>query len=826
MKYDMNRSKLLIGFFLILIVSAVTFYTFYKDVHLLGGLKINFDKSEIQKKAEILVNDMHINIGGTTINAKLVSNDALVRQVQEVYGFKKGNDLLRSSLPGFYWRIKWDKAIANNIVLGSSEGSSRGQNNTKLEVEYDNYGNLLNFDREISDSVQLPTVSPQKAKKIVKEFLSRFGTLQNLSSDSASADTSGNIRFSFISGSSEKFDFKIERTVELPRRKDYQYTWSGNSAFIKDKIEINVNVAGNIVSKFNLKYIIPEKYTTSESSTFRSIITILFYVFVLILIAYLSYKKIKAGEIGFRLAFLMGLAVALSFGFFLYSQISEDIGWAILIPIVLGPLLYGGALFITWAVSESISRETWKEKFLSLDLLSNGYFTHSKVGEVLVNGIGGGLIMSILWLFMLFIVQNFTSIWSIAYDTSLLDHFNSYSPAFGIINKNIYSSIFMVAVFYNFLAPGIKRRWGSKLLIILGIGIPWGIIVPNHIHPLMIGISIQVVIGIFLALLFLKFDVLTVLISLISFYSINSGLSLFTSGHPTYIFSGYELIGFACFLIILAVYSLYSKDKIIDYNKITPAFAGNITERQRLQRELEIAKDVQMSFLPSVNPRTPGLDVAARCIPALEVGGDYFDFIEPDREKFGVIVGDVSGKGTQAAFYMTLTKGFLKAISKTSSSPLEVLKQMNSLFYENVERGTFISMIYGVFDKSSNVLRLARAGHNPLIYYSRSKDSVTDLYPPGMALGLEKGEVFNSVITETVTKVEAGDVFVFYTDGFSEAMNKSGQEFGEDRLWECVTKYSGLKSEQIVEKIFGEAKNFMGKAEQHDDMSIVVVKIG
>src|SRR5690606_4425591 len=145
----------------------------------------------------------------------------------------------------------------------------------------------------------------------------------------------------------------------------------------------------------------------------------------------------------------------------------------------------------------------------------------------------------------------------------------------------------------------------------------------------------------------------------------------------------------------------------------TPAFAKNITERQRLQRELEIARDVQMSFLPKSTPDFSGLDIASQCIPAHEVGGDYYDFVKLDKNRLGIIIGDVSGKGTEAAFYMTLTKGFLKALSRSSDSPAAVLSNMNELFYENVERGTFISMIYGIFDIEKNALKLARAGHNP-----------------------------------------------------------------------------------------------------------------
>ena len=122
-----------------------------------------------------------------------------------------------------------------------------------------------------------------------------------------------------------------------------------------------------------------------------------------------------------------------------------------------------------------------------------------------------------------------------------------------------------------------------------------------------------------------------------------------------------------------------------------------------------------MSFLPKENPILKGIDIASICIPAFEVGGDYYDFIRLGKNKLGIIIGDVSGKGTQAAFYMTLTKGFLKAIAKHTDSPAEVLTKMNELFYENVERGRFISMIYAVVDLENKLIRIARAGHNPVI---------------------------------------------------------------------------------------------------------------
>jgi len=220
------------------------------------------------------------------------------------------------------------------------------------------------------------------------------------------------------------------------------------------------------------------------------------------------------------------------------------------------------------------------------------------------------------------------------------------------------------------------------------------------------------------------------------------------------------------------------------------------------------------------------LDFSAECIPANEVGGDYFDFVELGSEKIGIIIGDVSGKGTQAAFYMTLTKGFLKALVKRFESPAEVLRQMNALFYENVERGSFISVIYAIFDLETHRLTIARGGHNPVIHFDSGKNDVNLILPKGIALGIERGELFNSSIEDYTVQLKSNDFFVFFTDGFNEAINKVNQEFGMDRLIQSIRERSNGNSEDLIKGIFSDIRNFIGKVRQRDDMTIVVVKIG
>ena len=271
--------------------------------------------------------------------------------------------------------------------------------------------------------------------------------------------------------------------------------------------------------------------------------------------------------------------------------------------------------------------------------------------------------------------------------------------------------------------------------------------------------------------------------------------------------------------------SQFRKNEITDFDSIVPVFARHITERQRLQQELEIARQVQMSFLPKSDPKVHGLDISSRCVPALEVGGDYYDFVIHSPKELGVAIGDVSGKGTQAAFYMTLAKGFLRALSNPAGSVSDVLTQINKLFYDNVERGAFISMVYGIFDMGKKRLRLTRAGHNPVLVWKAKKQKLEVIQPNGLALGLEKGREFSKTIEEVKIPFAKGDCFIFYTDGFTEAMNKKMEEYGDERFAATVQNYVTRSSKEILEGIIRDVRIYIGKAKQHDDMTLVVVKI-
>jgi sigma-B regulation protein RsbU (phosphoserine phosphatase) len=240
--------------------------------------------------------------------------------------------------------------------------------------------------------------------------------------------------------------------------------------------------------------------------------------------------------------------------------------------------------------------------------------------------------------------------------------------------------------------------------------------------------------------------------------------------------------------------------------------------------ELHIAYQVQKSLLPRSNPTLSGFDIAGHCIPAKEVGGDYYDFFPLGDNKLGIVIGDVSGKGVPAAIYMTLTKGIIQSHTHNLDSPGEVLKNVNKLLYQILEPGSFVSMYFAVLDGTTREISCARAGHNEAILYSSRNNQTLNVQPEGIGLGLEKGNVFDSKIKEQIVQLNSNDILIFYTDGFTEAMNHRRELFGEKRLHASLLENQDKKMVDLIQSVSTDVKNFVGNSSQYDDMTIIGIK--
>ncbi|MGH9311667.1 MAG: PP2C family protein-serine/threonine phosphatase [Vicinamibacterales bacterium] len=254
-------------------------------------------------------------------------------------------------------------------------------------------------------------------------------------------------------------------------------------------------------------------------------------------------------------------------------------------------------------------------------------------------------------------------------------------------------------------------------------------------------------------------------------------------------------------------------------------------EKKRLEEELRIARQIQMSLLPPGPLIVPGMEVAALCVPAREVGGDYYDFLALGEGRVGVLIADVSGKGTSAALYMAELKGLVLALSQMYQSPKDLLIEVNRIISDNLDSRSFITMTYAVIDLGAATMTYARAGHTPMIYLpagANGRGVAQVLAPSGMVLGLRlEGvqEKFVELLEEETLSIEPGDVFVLYTDGVTEAMNADSDLFGDNRLSRLVEEHGHLDSSELRERILREVEAFVSGADQHDDMTMILIKI-
>ncbi len=244
-------------------------------------------------------------------------------------------------------------------------------------------------------------------------------------------------------------------------------------------------------------------------------------------------------------------------------------------------------------------------------------------------------------------------------------------------------------------------------------------------------------------------------------------------------------------------------------------------ERERLVREMTLAQEMQRKLLPQVLPAHPSIDLDAVSTPAFEVGGDYYDFIDLPGNRLGIIVGDVSGKGVPAAFYMSEVKGIFLSLGAQYDSPRDFMIEANKVLAGSIDKHSFVSLIYAILDLGTGLLTLARAGHCPMLYASVS--SADYVRPDGMGLGLGEGALFAGAIEEQSLQLYPGDVCLFYTDGVTEA-HQNGEEFGYERLLSITRQLRSRTAADIKQEVLQSVDTFIDHGAPHDDLTLVVLR--
>lgn len=247
-------------------------------------------------------------------------------------------------------------------------------------------------------------------------------------------------------------------------------------------------------------------------------------------------------------------------------------------------------------------------------------------------------------------------------------------------------------------------------------------------------------------------------------------------------------------------------------------------EKDRLELDLEFSAKVQQALLPQKLPEIPGVELAAFSRPAEYVGGDYFDFFRFRDGSYGLAIADVVGHGISASLLMASLQASLRTLVPDLSSPAEIVRRLNRLFYHNINLTNFVTLFLACFDAQAHTLTYCNAGHNPPLLFKSDSDKTgifSRLYPTGAAVGLIELDQF---VEKTINLVQ-GDVLFLYTDGVTEAINPQFEEFGQDRLAEVVQHSLNWSARELVQEVRQQLNEFTNVQPLVDDTTIVAYKI-
>ncbi|MFH1314566.1 MAG: SpoIIE family protein phosphatase [Candidatus Eisenbacteria bacterium] len=249
-----------------------------------------------------------------------------------------------------------------------------------------------------------------------------------------------------------------------------------------------------------------------------------------------------------------------------------------------------------------------------------------------------------------------------------------------------------------------------------------------------------------------------------------------------------------------------------------------LIEKERMTRELEIAREIQANILPKAYPTGVEFQLAGTYRSAKEVGGDYYDFVEFDDDRLGILIADVSGKSLPGMLVMLITRDIVKRLARSVREPAELLTAVNADLLGNIKQGMFVTMFYGVLDKKTGEFKFASAGHNQLIVIKGDTGKSELIKTRGFPLGMMDSDTYKKRIESGKIMLSTNDWLIQYTDGVNEAQNIDGEEFGLDRLMQIIQERRDKSPGDLVSEMLREHDLFVGDAAQYDDITLLAIK--
>lgn len=504
-----------------------------------------------------------------------------------------------------------------------------------------------------------------------------------------------------------------------------------------------------------------------------------------------------------------------------YQPISIQEGFGLFLGLGFMAAISSLVFFITTAIGDSLTRENWIEKLKTFDLVRISMVYNRPVGLVLVRSVAYAYLLVAVITGILYMMPEgyITVAEQFRGNQTLL-------PSLEIVVISVLLYLIIVQAVFM-ISVGKLSSITKKPLWIVGLsGLMFILLhhVPVNFGPWSADLLIIAATGLTSGVIFYKEDFLTTFLALalMGIHLLAAGGWVMEASPDASVFYVSLLITFI--LLVLGGLGFYNGEPAEKLPEYVPEYVNDLKRDERIKQELQIARTVQKSFLPGTMPNGKGIEIAAICNPALETGGDYYDFIDIDDHRLAVAIGDVSGKGIEAAFYMTFTKGVLHALCGEYTSSADILAKINSLFIKNARRGTFISLIFGVIDYRNSTFKFSRGGHNPLLHFCSSSGKIKEYKPSGIGLGMANEDLFRTHISESSIELKSGDILVLFTDGVVEATNSKGLFYGDERLHSVIKRSSRRSADEIIEALSADLMTFGEGSELHDDMTAIVIK--
>ena len=484
--------------------------------------------------------------------------------------------------------------------------------------------------------------------------------------------------------------------------------------------------------------------------------------------------------------------------------------------------LLGGIAFIPLAATtESLSHQAMPGKLDSLTLLRNGFVFNPKVGAALANGISAGVVLFVLAT-LLYVIND-----KAVFDLSDLPRIANYDFAvggyvmFAALYRGLSYSLIILLPIALFVSSKTANRF-IRIAVILIVALIVGGITPETSHGL-IDAAYRMMAAIVLVYIIFRYDVITIMTAIFS-SSLVIASQLFTLA-PVANYSSSVItllvLGVLVGVAFVGMRRPMSQQQIPD---MQPEYLRKLAQQERIRQGHELAREVHQSFLPKDVPQFGDLQIAAHCKAAYDVGGDYYDFFQLSDSRLAVVIGDVSGKGIHAAFYMTLIKGYLQSLSNGATSPSGLIRKIHRLFRENAYTGTFVTMIFGIIDLNEETFTFVRAGHNPLIHLKKNESEPNLYKPDGLAVGMGDESIFDKTLQQQTVTFEPGDTLILFTDGYPESVNQHNIHLGDVPFYKLITTYREEPVQSMVNKVRSEVEEYSKNTHQFDDMTMVVIR--